>query len=108
MVKRKPLACWPWLLFLSWIAVRPAPVQGSEHVDLPVRTLEHVPAAVFLSAGDLNGDGLCDLVLRQADGKTISIWYQKRGAPLGPRRNNLNKSPCLQTEIVQLIFVQRL
>ncbi|MDD5678663.1 MAG: FG-GAP-like repeat-containing protein [Kiritimatiellae bacterium] len=35
-----------------------------------------------LHAGDLNGDGLCDIIFLNADGKGVSIWLQQRGVPL--------------------------
>jgi hypothetical protein len=33
-------------------------------------------------AEDVDGNGLRDLVLHQPDGETLSIWYQRKGAPL--------------------------
>ena len=35
-----------------------------------------------LLAGDINGDSLCDLVFLDASGKSVSIWFQRKGAPL--------------------------
>jgi hypothetical protein len=78
-----------WILGLLGIAAWPLTVQGREPQDAAIRIIEGAPEAVFLVAGDLNGDGQPDLALAEATFPTgrsqekpvfrLSLLHQKAG-----------------------------